>query len=115
MSTKRKNQLGLIVLLTVVPTIMFSSAAYADPFTKLGRGITNVVTAPGEIVRQQIIASQKEDNELIAFAAGGIKGVGLTVGRALGGVVEILTFASAQQEPLLDPPTVFAPCEGAEK
>lgn len=88
--------------------LLSGSTAFAGAFTKLGRGVTNVLTAPGEYVVQ--IADLYQDNDpFTAFFGGILKGTVMTVGRILGGVYDLATFPipyPSAYRPLWQPPTV---------
>lgn len=58
---------------------------------KLGRGITNVVTSPGELIRQPYYAS-RQHGAIGGTVIGLVKGVVWTVGRAGSGVYDVVTF-----------------------
>lgn len=88
--------------------LLSSSTAFAGPFTKLGRGFTNILTGPGEVLVQ--IETLRQDNDLVTALFGGLfKGVAMTIARELGGVYDVVTFPISlprEYRPLWQPPTV---------
>lgn len=94
------------VFLTIF--LLSNSTAFAGAFTKLDRGLTNVLTAPGEYIVQT--ADLHQDNDLFtAFFGGIVKGTVMTAGRVFGGVYDIVTFPipyPSAYRPLWQPPTV---------
>ena len=91
----------LAILLISVFLVGISSYSYAadkstctapaTPMTKLGRGLTNIITAPVEIPKQ-IILTGKKYNLVIGLLAGTAKGVGFGALRAGMGVLDTVTF-----------------------
>ncbi len=77
---------------------------------KLGRGVANVVTAPGEIVRMVEIIGQR-DGYLAGISAGLFQGFWRTLLRAGAGVYEVVSFPielPKNFQPILYPEFVFA-------
>lgn len=62
-----------------------------DPFVKLGRGLTNLITAPGELFIQPVNLSKNHDG-FTALLGGIFKGITFMVLRQLSGVYETATF-----------------------
>ena len=58
---------------------------------KLGRGLTNVVTCPLELIRQPYLQSQ-QDGALGGTVIGLVKGIGWTVARGAAGIYDAITF-----------------------
>lgn len=100
-----KKFLGLLL---VTLLISGGSAFAGDPSTKLGRGLTNIVTAPGEYVIRTIELTRDHD-PVVSFFGGLVRGTFYTVGRALTGIYEVVTFpfpGPTNYEPLWEPATV---------
>lgn len=57
---------------------------------KLVRGVTNIVTSPGEIPKQIVMTTKKRG--AVGVVLGLFKGVGMTTVRILSGVYEAATF-----------------------
>jgi|GEM_PF-413925 len=75
---------------------------------KLVRGLTNVVTSVGEIPKQTYLSVH--NHGAVGYVVGPIKGIGMTVYRALIGGAEAVTFlvpAPGYYDPMLDPPYVW--------
>ncbi len=82
------------------------------PFNKFGRGMTNIVTSPAEILLQMMNLSQEgyENDHVTAFFGGFLKGTVYMVGRIVTGAYEVVTFPfpiPAKYEPVWHPETVF--------
>ena len=58
---------------------------------KLGRGLTNIVTCPLELIRQPYLQSQ-QDGAIGGTVIGLVKGVGWTVARGAAGIYDAITF-----------------------
>ncbi len=115
------NSLRRVGIVAVVAGIVFgaSLAAFAaeveTPYIdgsmrKLGRGVANVFTAPGEVVRMTEIVGQK-DGYLAGITVGIIQGLWRTVLREGVGLFEVATFYAEiprHFEPMIYPEFVFA-------
>jgi putative exosortase-associated protein (TIGR04073 family) len=110
-----KFPLGLVALLLVAFT---GAAAAQDPQKpeaiiekmsfKLVRGITNVVTAVAELPKQSINTVQERG--AVGYVVGPIKGIGMTIYRAVMGSVETVAFMVPQPgyyDPMIDPEYVW--------
>jgi putative exosortase-associated protein (TIGR04073 family) len=78
-----------------------------NPASKLGRGIVNVVSSPGEYVVQTAKLMENHD-PLTAYCGGIFQGTWRMLERIGGGVYEIATFPipfPKKYKPLMDPPT----------
>jgi putative exosortase-associated protein (TIGR04073 family) len=108
-------RLGLVVVLLLAFT---SLAAAQDPQKpeaivekmsfKLVRGITNVATAVVELPKQSILTVRERGP--VGYAVGPIKGVIMTLYRALMGSVETIGFMVPQPgyyDPMIDPEYVW--------
>lgn len=101
----------------VLGTIFFCLAcgtaicrAEDNAFTKLGRGLANIVLSPGELYTQPILM-EKNNDESVAILGGIFKGLSVFVTRELVGVFEVLTFpfpVPKDYKPLIEPVTTFA-------
>ena len=77
---------------------------------KLGRGVANLLTCPGEIIRTVDIVSHR-DGFVAGSTVGLLQGAGRTILRAGAGVVEVLTFPIEKPKgyrPLIEPEYIFA-------
>src|SRR5688572_23874261 len=87
-----KKSLLKLTLVTFMTLTLVPSSGYADTlFDKLGRGLTNLVTSPGEYVRQSAIKTE-EKGLTQGFITAIFSGTYWTIVRALAGVYEIVTF-----------------------
>jgi len=76
---------------------------------KLGRGVTNFVTAPAEIPKQ-IVVTGREMGTVGYVAIGPLKGIGMTLYRGFIGMVETVFFAVPQPgyyDSTIEPPYVW--------
>jgi len=84
-----------------------------DAFTKLGRGLTNIIEGPFELYTQTALVPS--NNEILyTFFVGVTKGLGMFVTRELVGVYDIVTFPFPIPEgykPLIEPATTFTDFE----
>jgi putative exosortase-associated protein (TIGR04073 family) len=88
-------------LLLLASLVVFAGSAFADiqdppgndygPTRKLGRGLSNLLFAPAEIVVTVTTVNTNEGNSATA-GYGVVRGVGRSAMRRLTGLVEILTF-----------------------
>ncbi len=101
-----------VIAIIVSVTMLSISNSYAanDPIQKVGRGITNVVTAPVEIPREirahWIKGSEKTYHILVWIFCGFVKGTVMTTARVGSGVVDIAT-SPFKNDALLQPNYVF--------
>ena len=75
---------------------------------KFVRGITNVATSVVELPKQTYLTIR--DEGAIGYAIGPLKGIGMTVLRALGGAAETVFFLVPQPgyyDPIMNPPYVW--------
>ena len=78
-------------------------------WSKLGRGLSQIVTSPGEIYTQIMLMAPHYEPSVAIFGGLG-KGLAMFVLRELVGVYETVTFPfpiPAGYRPVLDPPTTF--------
>ena len=90
-------------------------AYYEDdnPATKLGRGLTNIITSPGEYVVQTQKLTESHDS-FTAYAGGIFQGTAKMLQRIVVGAYEVVTFPvplPKKYRPVLDPPTTYAALE----
>lgn len=104
------KKLILITLLLASFVLICSTPAYCDDaLKKLGRGLSNVVMCPFEILLQ-IARVNNSDGPMAAASYGVLKGVGMTGLRALVGVYEVATFPiplPKYYKPILTDPEFF--------
>jgi putative exosortase-associated protein (TIGR04073 family) len=80
--------------------------AYGEAIaTKLGAGFANVVLGPAELPKN-VINTTNEGNLALGLTAGVLKGVLHMLGRAMAGVVDVMTFP-LPTEPLTTPQYVW--------
>ena len=105
------------ILLIFAVALSFSTTAFAEgegPFEKLFRGLTNIVTSPGEI-----LDSVMEDRSGTGMAAGKshglLEGISRFLVKASAGAVEVATFPVPwpnDYAPILDSTDGFKPGKG---
>jgi len=90
--------------------IMLATPAFCDgPLTKLGRGISNVLTCPLEVPEQTSRVGDS-DGPVAGWTVGILKGVQMTIERAAVGVYEVATFMlpyPKDYQPILKDPEYF--------
>jgi putative exosortase-associated protein (TIGR04073 family) len=77
--------------------------------SKLSRGVTNVVTSPGEFLNQIPPAMEKSPDYLTGFLVSVGRGIGYTFLRAGAGIYDIATFpfpGPTNYEPTIKPVTI---------
>lgn len=107
---------GLVLAVAVAAPALAQEAE--EPYLygalrKLGRGATNIITSPLELMRTHELTVQKE-GYLAGMSVGVVHGALRTVLRAAAGVIEIATFPLEIPEgfaPIMKPEYVFV--EGA--
>ena len=98
-----------IIVIGIIFLFIFSllTPAYADDAVKkLGRGISNVLTFPFEMVIQ-VSRVNNTDGPMAAMTWGILKGLGMTVVRGGVGVYEVVSFPfpiPADYKPILTDP-----------
>lgn len=83
---------------------------------KLVRGVTNFATSIVEIPKQTIITTENHGN--IGYVVGPLKGVGMTLYRALIGITETVFFMVPQPgyyDPMIDPEFVWQGWDSGKK
>ena len=100
-------------LLAVAAGMTFMTVAHVcyaqDPFTKLGRGVANVLTGWVEIPKN-VYTTSRDENAFTGMTLGLAKGIGLTIVRTGAGLFEAATFPFPVPEnfkPILEPEYVF--------
>lgn len=98
-----------VVILTVMILSLTGTVQAAGPAKKLGRGVSNVITSPLELLKgvQDTIAS---NGMLAGVTWGPIKGAANFLKRAVVGVYEIVTFTipmPRDYKPILKEPEFF--------
>ncbi|MFH1798763.1 MAG: exosortase system-associated protein, TIGR04073 family [Candidatus Omnitrophota bacterium] len=104
---KKGAAIFLMVFVTVFAVSVYSYAD--DALTKLGRGISNVVTSVLEVPKG-VQDSFDENGMAAAMTCGPLQGVYKGVKRALVGFFEIMTFPLPVPEnyaPIIDDPEYF--------
>jgi len=105
----KKYILGLGAAVLVLISGTSPVLAKDDAFTKFGRGVANIVTAPGELYTQPWLLS-KDHATSVAICGGILKGAALIVAREVVGVYEVLTFPfpiPKDYRPIIKPVTPF--------
>ena len=80
-----------------------------DPMTKLGRGVTNLATGPGEYI-VQFEAGTEEGNIFANLVYGIVRGTMYAAAREVTGAYDVVTFPiplPAHYAPIMEPATVF--------
>ena len=80
-----------IFALAVIGFLFVHGNVYAGPFVKFGRGLTNLITSPGEVVYQSFDLA-KTNNIWIAWIGGVPKGLLYFPFRAAVGIHDTVTF-----------------------
>src|SRR3989338_6635504 len=83
-----------IIVVLLIGMFIIGGTAYAEgsgPFTKFGRGVTNLLLSPAELVYQPMKMGE-DNNALIAIIGGIPKGIVFVPVRAALGVYDIATF-----------------------
>ena len=99
----------LVLVAVILITNLIITPAFADVWRKLGRGAANTLTGFVEIPKK-VITISKNDNPLIGFTWGLVKGTGVGLLRTASGLYEMVTFpipAPADYEPIIQPEFVF--------
>lgn len=81
----------LTFMVSVVSPVLAAEPVHGDPLRKLGRGLSNCATFPIEIPNQ-ISKTNNLDGAMAALTYGVVKGLTMTVFRAVVGVYEVATF-----------------------
>ncbi len=87
-----------------------SQADELNPYKKLGRGITNLATAPLEVFLQPIRMAKIDGQFALAPVGGVMQGIYYMVMRMGSGMYDVFTFpmvSGAQKDPIILPETVF--------
>jgi putative exosortase-associated protein (TIGR04073 family) len=88
-----------------LPEKMNSNKALA----KFSRGVTNIVTSPGELVMQVPAAMEQSPDYLTGFMMSIGRGVGYGLLRAGAGIYDVATFpfpGSTDYKPIMEPETI---------
>ena len=104
--TKKIFALFVIVLFIITSA---TTGYCGGPLTKLGRGVSNILTFPLEIPEQTSRANNS-DGPFAGATVGLLKGLQMTVVRAAVGVYEVVTFMApcpGNYEPILKDPEYF--------
>ncbi len=82
-----------LFLLFVFSFLSIAPQCFAEsgPLEKLGRGVVNIAFGPLELIQQPLDVAQEKGN-LAALSYGVLRGVGMTVARAVVGTIDIVTF-----------------------
>ena len=105
----KKLFLALGVAAFVLTNLVSPALAGNDAFTKFGRGMSNIVTSPGELYTQPWLLSKDYDAATSIFG-GLLKGTAIFIAREFVGVYEILTFPIPfpnHYGPIIKPATTF--------
>ena len=113
MSILKKSVLFVLAgMLILAQGLRADEPPYAEdnPASKLGRGIVNVISSPGEYVLQTKKLMETNDPRT-AYFGGILQGTCHMIKRIGGGIYEVVTFPipiPKKYKPLMDPPTTFA-------
>lgn len=80
-----------IFAIALIGFLLAGTNAYAGPFVKFGRGLTNIILSPAEIMYQPMKLNL-DNNTAIAWIGGVPKGIVYFPIRALAGVYDVVTF-----------------------
>ena len=103
----KKLSIFMVISLSILSLV--TPAFCYDPVTKLGRGLCNILTSPLELPAQSSKANNS-DGPFAGATVGVLKGLQMTVTRAVVGVYEVATFMLPIQknsEPILKDPEYF--------
>jgi len=99
-----------VVLFFAVIFLSAGTRGFADdPTAKFGRGITNILTAPGELYRQPRVMGETYD-PVTSFFGGLLRGILFMAVREIGGVYETATFLipiPRHYQPVMNSSTLF--------
>ena len=103
------KRLLLIALMSLLIVNLAMPAFCDNSITKLGRGLSNIITFPLEIP-EQISRTNNTDGPFAAGTVGVLKGLGSAVGRMCVGLYETVTFmlpGTNEYKPILNDPEYF--------
>ncbi|OGW77938.1 MAG: hypothetical protein A3I73_02680 [Omnitrophica bacterium RIFCSPLOWO2_02_FULL_45_16] len=103
------KKLSICMVISLFSLTLATPAFCYDPVTKLGRGLCNILTSPLELPAQSSKANNS-DGPFAGATVGVLKGLQMTVTRAVVGVYEVATFMLPSQknsEPILKDPEYF--------
>ena len=98
-----------VFALAVIGTFLVNGNVHAGAFVKFGRGLTNLVTSPAELVYEPFDLA-KTNNIWIAWIGGIPKGLLFFPIRAVVGIYDTVTFPipfPKGYEPLMEPETLI--------
>lgn len=87
----KKSLIMLFIFSFCFANQCFAEESSSGPFEKLGRGIANIAFGPLELIQQPLEVAQDKGN-IAALTYGILRGVGMTVARAMVGLTDIVTF-----------------------
>jgi putative exosortase-associated protein (TIGR04073 family) len=88
-----KSRQGFSYLLfVVISCALMSGCKTTDPVRKIGRGTTNIATAPLELVLQPIRMATVDERGSQALTGGVVKGLYYTAMRISSGIWDLMTF-----------------------
>ena len=105
----KKYILGLGAVALVLMSGISLVSANDNAFTKFGRGISNIVTSPGELYTQPWLLT-KDHATSTAIFGGFLKGTAMIIAREAVGIYEVLTFPlpfPKDYRPIIKPATPF--------
>ena len=119
MAQTQRNLMKILKKMTVfflVFLMLGTSMAWADDaIIKLSRGVENIATSPAEFPIQYLELDHQGRSVAVVALAGTFNGLFYTLGRILGGSIEVITFllpAPPDYKPLMNPST---PLESAKE
>ncbi len=97
-----------IAVVAALVLMLAGGNVYAGPFVKLGRGLTNIILSPGEIIYQPIKLDQT-NNTWVSWFGGVPKGILFFPLRLVVGVYDTVTFLIPYPKeylPVMEPATL---------
>lgn len=96
----------LIALVAYAGTGAAEETSSNSPLVKLGRGLTNIVTFPGEFITQMPPAMNESPDYLTGTLVTIGRGIGFGLMRLGSGIYDVVT-APVPSKPIMQPPTIF--------
>ena len=81
----------------------------AKALEKLGRGVSNIATGPGELVNQMPVGMEKSQDYITGFVVSMGRGIGYALLRVGAGIYDVATFpfpGPTNYKPIMKPETI---------